>query len=116
MRLVYPVLMMTHNEKESNTMSNKGDALGRSELRPEKLLMANLERLLYDRKSAAMRLSLSVRTIDYYLARGELEFRTVGRRKLITDRSLRRWASMNHYGPVKGPELDASDQDQQKAA
>lgn len=78
--------------------------------------MADLEPLLYDRKTAAKLLSVSVRTIDYYLARGELEFRTVGRRKLITNRSLHRWASMNHFGPVRGPKLEASDQNLQHAA
>ena len=78
--------------------------------------MANLERLLYDRKSAAEMLSASVRTIDYALARGAFETRKVGRRTLITVGSLKRWANSNHYGSVKGPKQDKGDEDQVKAA
>jgi len=65
--------------------------------------VADLERLLYDRETAAQALSISIRTVDYALARGEFETRMVGRRRLITARSLKRWASCNHYGPVKRP-------------
>jgi hypothetical protein len=78
--------------------------------------VADLERLLYDRKTAARLLSVSVRTIDYALARGEFEWRKIGRRKLITARSLKRWASSNHYGSVKGPQQDKVDQNQSFAA
>jgi hypothetical protein len=68
--------------------------------------MSDLERLLYDRKTAAQLLSVSVRTIDYALARGEFEWKRIGRRKLITARSLKGWAGCNHYGSVKAPERD----------
>jgi excisionase family DNA binding protein len=78
--------------------------------------MATLERLLYDRNSAAEVLSLSLRTIDYALSRGEFETRMVGRKRLITARSLKRWANTNHYGSVRGPKNDNVDQDQDKAA
>ncbi len=68
----------------------------------EKLVVIRppVEKLLYDRESAAFALSVSVRTVDYGLARGEFETRRVGGRVLITASSLRRWAAMNHYGPV----------------
>jgi hypothetical protein len=66
-------------------------------------VMATLERLLYDRKTAALVLSVSIRTIDYALARQEFEWRRIGRRKLITSKSLRSWANKNHYGSVKEP-------------
>jgi len=64
--------------------------------------MADLEPLLYSRKDAAMRLSVSTRTIDYLLARHELDYRKIGRRKLITAASLKQFARANHHGPVKG--------------
>jgi hypothetical protein len=75
--------------------------------------MFNLERLLYDRKTASILLSVSIRTIDYALAHQEFEWRKVGRRKLITNRSLKSWASRNHYGSVKEPKPK---DDQDKAA
>jgi hypothetical protein len=69
--------------------------------------MANLKpkpegcaKLLHDRQSAAEACSVSLRTIDYALARREFETRRIGRRTLITDRSLRKWASQDHFGPV----------------
>jgi excisionase family DNA binding protein len=76
--------------------------------------VCNLERLLYSRETAAQALSVSVRTIEYALARGEFETRMVGRRRLITARSLKRWASCNHYGPVKGPKQDKGKSKQDK--
>ena len=76
--------------------------------------MPDLERMLYDRETAAQVLSISVRTIDYALARGEFETRMVGRRRLITAKSLKRWASCNHYGPVKGPKHDNGESKKEK--
>ena len=73
--------------------------------------MSNLERLLYDRKTAALVLSVSIRTIDYALSRQEFEWRKIGRRKLITAKSLRSWANKNHYGSVKESKPDEDDQD-----
>ena len=58
---------------------------------------APVERLLYGRREAAEALSISIRLVDYGLARGEFEARRVGRRVLITARSLKRWASTSHY-------------------
>ena len=62
--------------------------------------VAQVERLLYGRKEAAIALSISVREVDYGLAFGEFETRRVGRRVLITASSLRRWANTNHYRPT----------------
>jgi hypothetical protein len=64
----------------------------------------HVAKILYDRKSAAFAISISVRSLDYALARGEFESRRVGRKTLITAGSLRRWAGINHYGTV-GAEL-----------
>lgn len=62
--------------------------------------MQPTDKLLYDRKSAAFSLSVSVRTIDYALARGDFETRRIGKKVLITASSLRKFAASNHYGPV----------------
>ena len=74
--------------------------------------MEQSQKLLYDRKSAAFALSVSVRTVDYYLANGEFETRRIGRKVLITAASLRKFAANNHFGPVS----NASDEDERKAA
>jgi hypothetical protein len=58
------------------------------------------ERLLYGRKEAAWKLSVSVRTVDTNLALGEFETRRIGKRVLITAASLKRFAASNHFGPV----------------
>ena len=60
--------------------------------------MAPAERLLYGRKEAAYALCVSVRRVDYGIALGEFETRRVGKRVLITARSVKQWASTNHYG------------------
>jgi hypothetical protein len=59
-----------------------------------------VDKLLYDRKSAAFAASVSLRTIDYGIAQGLLETRRNGRRTLITAASLKRYAARNHFGPV----------------
>lgn len=61
-----------------------------------------VEKFLYDRKSAAYALSVSIRTIDYELAAGAFETRRIGRKTLITAGSLKRYAAANHFGPVSG--------------
>jgi hypothetical protein len=59
-----------------------------------------IQKLLFDRKSAAFALSVSVRTVDYALAAGEFDTRKIGRKTLITASSLRKYAERNHFGPV----------------
>lgn len=67
-----------------------------------------LEKLLYDRKSAAFALSVSPRTIDYGLAAGAFDTRRIGRKVLITAASLKRYAAANHFGPVNGHKEQAA--------
>ena len=55
------------------------------------------ERLLYDRRSAAAALSVSVRTIDNFLAQGEFKIRRIGRRVLIPRAELLRFARGDHF-------------------
>jgi len=57
-------------------------------------------KLRYSRKAAALQLDMSVRTIDYSIARKELETRKDGRRIYITHKSLMAYAAANHFRPM----------------
>jgi hypothetical protein len=67
-----------------------------------------IQKLLFDRKTAAWALSVSIRTLDYALAAGAFETRRIGRKTLITAGSLKRYAAANHFGPVSGTEEEAA--------
>jgi hypothetical protein len=56
-----------------------------------------VEKLRYDRKSAAFALSMSVRALDYRLASGEIDTTRDGRKRYISATALRRYASRNHF-------------------
>ena len=75
----------------------------------------NMEHLLYDRQAAAEAVSLSIRSIDYFLSQGKFETRLIGRKVLITAASLKKFASQNHYGSVDGRD-NSGKQEQQRAA
>jgi hypothetical protein len=64
-------------------------------------------RMLYDRKEAARQLSISVRSIDYFLAQRKFDTRRIGKKVLITHASLVRFAQANHYEGVLAPPPDA---------
>lgn len=49
-------------------------------------------RLLYSRKEAAEKLSISLRTLCNIISRGELKVRRIGGRTLISHRELERFA------------------------
>jgi hypothetical protein len=59
-----------------------------------------MERLLFSRRESAAILNISVRELDYRIARGELAIRRVGRRVLIPGVELEKFAS-NHEPPKK---------------
>ena len=65
-------------------------------------MQTTTERLLYPRRDAAFQLGVSVRTLDYMIARKELETRRIGKKVLVTRRSLVRFAGANHFGTVAG--------------
>lgn len=69
-------------------------------------------RLLYDRKTAAKMLSISVRSLAYLLARGEIRFRRIGRKTLIPHSELVRFARGHHPKPVRGQAAPTSYQHQ----
>jgi hypothetical protein len=60
-------------------------------------------RLLYDRKEAARQLSISVRSVDYFLAQKKFDTRRIGKKVLITHASLVRFAQGNHFEGVLPP-------------
>lgn len=53
-------------------------------------------RLLYDRKTAARALSISVRTLDRFLALGAFNTRRVGKKRLIPHSELIKFARADH--------------------
>jgi hypothetical protein len=57
-------------------------------------------RLLYDRKSAAIQLSISIRSLDYFLAAGKFRTRRIGRKNLIPHSELIRFSASDHWQPV----------------
>ena len=65
-------------------------------------------KLLFSRKTAAEMLDISLRTLDYLVANGELESRKVGRKVLIPRTSLTRFASGSHV--IAKPALSIEEQ------
>jgi hypothetical protein len=57
-------------------------------------------RLLYDRKTAALLLSISVRSLDYIIASKGLDTRRIGRKVLVTHASLVQYAKGNHFEAI----------------
>ena len=57
-------------------------------------------RILYDRKSAAQQLSISVRSLDYLIAAKKLATRRIGKKVLVPHGELVRFASANRYESV----------------
>lgn len=64
-----------------------------------------VEKLLYSRQEAAAALGISRRSIDYYIAGGEIRTVRIGSRVLIPASELRKFASKNHYGPIRQPRV-----------
>jgi hypothetical protein len=61
----------------------------------------NTDRLLYDRKTAAHKLSISVRSLDYLIAAKQIDTRRIGKKVLIPHGALVRFAQGNHYESPK---------------
>lgn len=61
-------------------------------------------KLLIDKKSAAGMLSISLRSLENLIASGELKVRAIGRRRLIEQRELERFARRDHQTQRKGTE------------
>lgn len=76
----------------------------------------SLQKLLYDRRSAAAALSISIRTLDYLIARSELRTVRIGRKVLIPASELKQFARTNHYDSVACPSRGAGDASGREAA
>jgi hypothetical protein len=63
------------------------------------------DKLLYDRKSAAYALSISVRSLDYLIAAGNFQTRRIGKKVLIPASELRKFVQSNHFQPVSQPKI-----------
>jgi hypothetical protein len=62
-------------------------------------------RLLYDRKTAARMLSISIRSLDYLIADRKLETRRIGKKVLIPHGELVKFSKANHFGSVMGEKV-----------
>jgi excisionase family DNA binding protein len=65
------------------------------EPKPSELLDS---RLLFPKAEAARLLGVSLRTVDYMLARGDLKARRIGKRVLFERSELERFARRDHRG------------------
>ena len=61
----------------------------------------SIEKFLYNRREAAHSLGMSIRSLDYLIARRDLDTRHVGGKRLVTRESLRRFACGNHPEPIR---------------
>jgi hypothetical protein len=68
-----------------------------------------IKKLLYSRKDAAFALSISTRSLDYLIERGELMTRKLSKKILIPAGELSRFARADHFGPVRGAGIDLED-------
>jgi hypothetical protein len=57
-------------------------------------------RLLYDRRTAARQLSISIRSLDYLIQQQRIATRRIGSRVLVSYDELRRFARGNHTDPI----------------
>jgi hypothetical protein len=69
---------------------------------------SSTSRLLYDRREGARQLSVSIRSLDYFIARKLIGTRRIGKKVLIPHAELVRFAAANHYEPVT-PAPDSND-------
>jgi excisionase family DNA binding protein len=66
------------------------------------------DQILISKREAAKTLSISLRTLENLIAAKELAVRRIGRRRLISRRSLEEFARRDHATQVEAPALDAA--------
>lgn len=64
-----------------------------------------MDKILFSKKEAAAMLSISLRSVDYLIARKELEVRRIGKRRLVPRSSLEKLARRD----VPSPALEAQE-------
>jgi hypothetical protein len=67
---------------------------------PERTLPDSYDRILVGRREAAQMLSISQRSLDYLVARRQLNVRRIGARVLISVNELKRYARGDHPRPL----------------
>jgi hypothetical protein len=63
--------------------------------------VASPSRILYDRKTAAAQLSISVRSLDYLIQQQHIATRRIGKKVLVHHTELSRFARGNHTDPIR---------------
>jgi excisionase family DNA binding protein len=59
-----------------------------------------MDKLLLSKREAAQKLSISVRSIDYLIGNKKLTARRIGRRVLVTYKSVLEFARADHFEPI----------------
>jgi len=67
--------------------------------------MGVVEKFLFARKEAAYSIGVSIRSVDYLIAKGDLVTRRVGKKVLVTRESLRLFARGHHPEAIR-PEIE----------
>lgn len=62
-----------------------------------------IQKILYDRKSAAFALSISTRSLDYLTANRQLEFTRLGKKTMYSHTTLVRFSRSNHSNLTETP-------------
>jgi hypothetical protein len=62
-----------------------------------------LDPILISKKQGRELGGASLRTLEYAVARREIESRVIGRRRFLVYKSFVRWLARDHPGPVAGP-------------
>lgn len=60
----------------------------------------SLDPVLLGRKQAASLLSISLRSLDYLVERGDIKTRRIGKRVLIHYEEIKRFARADHPDPI----------------
>jgi hypothetical protein len=62
-----------------------------------------IQKMLYDRKSAAFALSISTRSLDYLIANKQLATRKLGKKIMVSASELARFSRMDHLQLTQTP-------------
>jgi hypothetical protein len=73
----------------------------REAITTNEVTVASPTRILYDRKTAAAQLSISVRSLDYLIQQQHIATRRIGKKVLVHHTELSRFARGNHTGPIR---------------
>src|ERR1700694_5293701 len=96
------IMKLTGSNKLSRKFrSPQWNHAGESRFGDERQSDTYLNRLLYDRHSAAEILSISLRTLDYRISSGKIKTHRDGNKVLIPRSELVRYARTDHPDPVR---------------